>query len=123
MQLKALALLAAVSSAVAQRPPNTTICDYYTTAILNQNTAANQKALLTFVVNTALIGNYTKPNVGIPVPGILNPNGTYNGAKVNLVPYFNGSLKSTNRGGSSGEAVSFLDGGGPDPLMKNKPAN
>jgi hypothetical protein len=122
MQVKALAILAAVSSAVAQRPMNMSICDYYTTALLKDNTAANQKMLLTLVVNTAVVGNYTKPNVGIAVPGILNPKGMYNETPVNLVPYFNGGLKSTNRGGSSGVAVDFLDGGGAAPLMKNMPA-
>jgi hypothetical protein len=123
MQLKAIAILAAVSSAVAQRPTDVSICDYYTTALLKENTAANQKTLLTLVVNTAVIGNYTEPNVGIAVPGVLNPDGEFNGTKVNLLPYFNGGLKSTNRGGSSGVAVNFLDGGGAAPLMKNKAAD
>jgi hypothetical protein len=34
MFFKTLALTAAVGSAVAQRPSNTSICDYYTTALL-----------------------------------------------------------------------------------------
>jgi len=120
MHFKALAVLAAVGSAVAQRPTNTSICDYYTTALLKENTAANQKTLLTLVVNTAIIGNYTKPNVGIAVPGIL-AKGEVNGTKVNLAPYFNGGLKSTNLGGTPG-AVNFLDGGGAAPLMNNTAA-
>ncbi|GJD01451.1 hypothetical protein CH63R_06919 [Colletotrichum higginsianum IMI 349063] len=62
------------------------------------------------------------PNVGVKVPGIL-ASGTYNGAEVNLLPYFNGQLASSNRGGSSGVSVNFLDGGGAAPLMKNMPAN
>lgn len=62
------------------------------------------------------------PNVGVKVPGILAA-GTYNGAEVNLLPYFNGDLASSNRGGSSGVSVNFLDGGGAAPLMKNMPAN
>lgn len=57
MLFKTLAVAAAVGSAVAQRPSNTSICDYYTTALLKNNTAANQKTLLTLVVNTAVIGN------------------------------------------------------------------
>ena len=48
--------------------------------------------------------------------------GMFNGTKVNLLPFFNGGLKSTNRGGLSGVAVDFLDGGGGAPLMKNMPA-
>lgn len=114
------ALLGAVSA--QSRPSNESICDYYTTALLKDNNATNQYTLLTLVVNTAVIGNYTKPNVGVKVPGILTP-GTYNGTQVNLAPYFNGMLASSNRGGSSGVSVNFLDGGGADPLMMNKPAN
>ena len=62
------------------------------------------------------------PNVGIKVPGILAP-GEVNGTAVNLLPYFTGDLASTNRGGSKGVSVNFLDGGGAAPLMKNKPAD
>jgi hypothetical protein len=107
---------------VAQRPSNTSICDYYTTALLKNNTSANQYTLLTLVVNTALIGNYTAPNVGIAVNGILKP-GMYNGTAVNLLPYFDGTLLSTNNGGDSGESQNFLDDGGAAPLLKNMPSN
>jgi hypothetical protein len=57
MLFKYLALAGAVGTAIAQLPTNTSICDYYTTALLKNNTAANQKTLLTLVVNTAVIGN------------------------------------------------------------------
>jgi len=117
-----LVAAAAVTGAMAQRPSNISVCDYYTTALLKNNTAANQKTLLTLVVNTAVIGNYTQPNVGISVPGILAP-GTYNGTAVNLLPYFNGGLASSNRGGMSGVSINFLDGGAAAPLMMNMPAN
>ncbi|KAH8587464.1 hypothetical protein B0O99DRAFT_461123, partial [Bisporella sp. PMI_857] len=122
MFLKTLAIAAAVGSAVAQRPTNTSICDYYTTALLKNNTATNQLTLLTLVVNTAVIGNYTQPNVGIAVPGILAP-GEFNGTAVNLAPYFNGGLASTNSGGDSGVSMNFLDGGGAAPLMNNTAAS
>jgi len=62
------------------------------------------------------------PNVGISVPGIL-ARGRYNGTDVNLLPYFNGGLASTNTGGSVGMSVNFLDDGGAAALMKNMPAN
>ncbi|MCJ1400632.1 hypothetical protein MMC11_003840 [Xylographa trunciseda] len=116
-----LATLALVGSALAQRPANTSICDYYTTALLKENTAANQATLLTLVVNTAVIGNYTKPNVGISVPGILAA-GMYNGTMVNLLPYFDGGLASSNNG-TAAVAMNFLDDGGAVPLMMNMPAN
>lgn len=123
MHFSKLVSLAMVGAAVAQRPSNVSICDYYTTALLKENNATNQYTLLTLLVNTVVIGNYTQPNVGVAVPGVLNPKGTYNGTSVNLVPYFNGGLASTNNGGSSGVAVNFLDGGGAAPLMKNMPAD
>lgn len=97
-------------------------------ALLKHNTAENQATVLTLVVNTAVIGNYTKPKIpGITFPdvkvtGILN-NGTYNGTAVNLLPYFDGGLASSNRGGMAGVAVNFLDDGGAAPLMQNMPAN
>lgn len=122
MYFKNLVMLAMAGAAVAQRPRNVSICDYYTTALLKDNNATNQYTLLTLLVNTAVIGNYTQPNVGVAVPGILDPNGTYNGTSVNLVPYFDGGLTSTNNGSTAGVAVNFLDGGGAAPLMKNMPA-
>jgi hypothetical protein len=123
MRLSVLAaVLSAASLAAAQRPNSTTICDFYTQALLKTNTAANQLKLLTLVVNTVVIGNYTTPNVGVSVPGILKP-GTINGTAVNLAPYFNGGLASTNGGGHTGEVVNFLDGGGAPPLMQSKPAD
>jgi len=122
MLLKSLAVAAAIGGAVAQRPANMSICDYYTTALLKNNTAANQATVLTLVVNTVIIGNYTMPNVGIAVPGIL-ANGTVNGTMVSLLPYFSGALASTNTGGTVGRSVNFLDDGGAAPLLKNMPAN
>ena len=51
MQLTSLLLLAGAGLASAQsRPMNTSICDYYTTALLKNNTAANQYTLLTLLV-------------------------------------------------------------------------
>ena len=127
MLFKSLPVLAAAAGvAMAQsRPENVSICDYYTTAALKNNTAANQGTLLTLLVNTAVIGNYSKDALpGMAVQGILNPNGTLStGAKVNLLPYFDGGLASSNRGGSVGVAVNFLDDGGAVPLTLNMPAN
>ena len=121
MHYKPFAFLAAVGVVLAQRPDNTSICDYYTTALLKDNNATNQLTLLTLLVNTAVIGNYTKPNVGVKVDGILAP-GKYNDTDVNLVPYFNGGLLSSNRGDKA-VAINFLDDGGAVPLTLNKAAN
>ena len=49
--------LTAIGPAVAQRPANVSICDYYTTALFQNNTANNQATLLTALVNTVVIGN------------------------------------------------------------------
>ncbi|KAK0307676.1 hypothetical protein LTR91_004963 [Friedmanniomyces endolithicus] len=111
-----------ITSVTAQRPAGTSICDYYTTALLTNDSAANQYTLLTLLVNTAVIGNYTEAC-------ILNPNGMYNGTAVNLVPYFNGCDVSTNNGTvfnlvtNPPISQNFLDGGGAAPLMNNMPAN
>lgn len=111
-------LAAVAAPALAQ---NMSICDKYTTALLKENTGANQLTLLTLLVNTVVIGNYTQPNMNA-VPGIL-AKGTYNGTEVNLLPYFNGGLASSNRGGSMGVSINFLDDGGAVPLTMNKPSN
>src|ERR1700737_1114655 len=119
--LVALGVLAA-QFVHAQRPENTSVCDYYTTALLKNNTAENQLTLLTLVVNTAVIGNYTQPNVGVVVPGILASGQMQDGVSVVLLGYFNGSMMVTNRNGMAG-SVNFLDDGGAAPLKMNKPAN
>jgi hypothetical protein len=118
----ALLLGSLVAFAGAQRPANESICDYYTTALLKNNTAENQLTLLTLVVNTAVIGNYTQPNVGIMVPGILASGQMQEGVPIDLLKYFNGSLKSTNLNGNP-TSVNFLNDGGATPLMANMPAN
>ena len=48
---------ALATTAAAQRPENTSICDFYTTALLEENTGENQYTLLTLLVNTVVIGN------------------------------------------------------------------
>ena len=122
-----VAILGALGASAASTIPHLardmsmSICDKYTTALLKDNTPANQYTLLTLLVNTVVIGNYTQPNVGIALPGILAP-ATFNGESVNLLPYFNGCLKSTNRNGQP-SYVNHLDGGGAAPLMMNLPAN
>lgn len=109
--------LAAIGGALAAQ----SLCDKYTIALFQDNTEANQKLLLKKLVNTVVIGNYT-PGALNAVPGILAP-ATYNGEQVNLLQYFDGELKSTNRGGKCGVSVNFLDGGGAAPLMNDRAAN
>lgn len=122
MRLHILAIIgSAVGLMATQRPSDVSICDYYTGAVLKQNTADNQYTLLTVLVNTVVIGNYSACAAGGGLPGILAP-AYYGGEQVNLLPYFNGCLKSTNNNGMP-VSVNFLDGGGAAPLMQNMPAN
>lgn len=116
----ALALLRTVT---ANRPENTTICDYYTPLITGrENSPSSQQELMLTITHTFILGNYTQPNVGIPVAGIAAP-GTFDGHDVNMLPYFVGGYASTNLGGPNGEVKNFLDDGGPVPLSMNEPAN
>ncbi|CAI6228106.1 unnamed protein product [Periconia digitata] len=117
------ALLALAGAALAQNSStDPSLCDKYTTALFKENNATNQATLITLLVNTAVIGNYTtSPAPKNTVPGIL-AKGMFNGEEVNLLPYFDGTLVSTNGGGKA-VSVNFLDDGGAEPLKKNMPAN
>jgi hypothetical protein len=115
------AISLAASVTATGRPSDVSICDYYTGAVLKDNTPANQYTLLTVIVNTVVIGNYSACAVGNGLPGILAP-ANYGGKYVNLLPYFNGCLKSTNVDGHPA-SVNFLDGGGAAPHMNNMAAN
>lgn len=122
MALKTLSLLATLGLAAALRPNDTTICDYYTPLILGkENTAASQQELMALITHTFILGNYTTHNVGIKVDGVAGPK-TFEGHKVNLLPYFTGGYVSTNQGGQA-TVKNFLDDGGATALLANKPAN
>jgi hypothetical protein len=53
----------------------------------SKNHTTTQVVLLTLIVNTAVIGNYSDVNTDVKVPGIFAP-GTYSGTAVNLLPCF-----------------------------------
>lgn len=74
------------------------------------------------ITHTFILGNYTKPNVGIPVHGVATP-GVFDGQDVYVLPYFTGGYASTNDGGPHGVVKNFLDDGGAVPLTMNSPAN
>lgn len=118
-----LCVAAAANLALALRPHDTTICDYYTPIVTGKhNSAASQQELMLKITHTFILGNYTHPNVGIPVHGIAAP-GTFDGKEVNMLPYFVGGYASTNDGGPHGVVKNFLDDGGAVPLSMNKPAD
>ena len=62
-RLQHLALLGAIGSVIAQTPAGQSICDYYTKALFGTNSAVLQYGLLTLLVNTAVIGNYTQVTI------------------------------------------------------------
>lgn len=63
----------------------------------------------------------TGPPSRFNITGILRL-GTYNGIEVNLRPYFDGGLISTNRGNKA-TSVNFLDGGDFFSIRENKAAS
>jgi len=107
---------------------NATICEKYTPA------NSSQYAWITQLVNLAFTGDYkplpdlwpANPNGTYQSSGILDPNAVYRDpcfkvTPINLVPYFNGTYKSNNRGGKA-TAINFLDGGSTPALLSNVPA-
>ncbi|KAH8594303.1 hypothetical protein B0O99DRAFT_514090 [Bisporella sp. PMI_857] len=122
MHFKILMALSLLNMCHAQRPSNTTLCDYYTHRLLGSNTAENQHLLQSLFINTVVLGNYTTPNTGVAVAGFAAPN-TYNNTKIELLPFFTGAYNSTNLGGEVGSSKLFLDDGGAVPLTMNKSSN
>jgi len=110
-------------SVTLARPDTVSICNYYTEALFNNNTADNQYLLLSALVNRVVIGNFSETTTNINVPGIL-ANGTFDNQKVSLLPFFIGTAgKTTNVDGVATSGINFLDGGGALPLTKGMPAN
>ena len=76
-----------------------TICMKYTSAVFMNDTADNELALITLVVNLAVLGD-----AEMNVSGILAEEG-------GLLGFFSGAAgNTTNRGGSTGVSINFLDG-------------
>ncbi|KAK5274939.1 hypothetical protein LTR99_004351 [Exophiala xenobiotica] len=123
MWFQSLLLLTSAGAALALRPSNISICDYYAPLVTGKNNSAeSQYELMLKVTHTFILGNYTTPNVGVAVQGIAGVF-PYMGHDVNLLPYFVGGYASTNTGGSDGKAVNFLDDGGASALLANMPSN
>lgn len=120
-----LSLLSLVSAAPAAqtRDANTPICDFYTVALFKENSEANQNKLLTALVNTVVIGNFSATANGKVVSGILGPT-NFGGESFDLTPFFTGKQgKTANINGVALENINFLDGGGKDALILGKPSN
>jgi len=99
---------------LAQRPANTSTCDYYTQLRYGENTNVTQYQLVQGIVTLAFGGRFNFSDVPTSLTGIMNP-GSLNGLPVDLQPWFNGSIPSTNLNNQA-VAIDWMDGGGLDPL-------
>lgn len=104
----------------AQRPSNASLCDYYATSLYGANTTDNQFRLIQSILALAFAGGSGLANVSTELTGIfnpgtvVNPNGTT--IPVDLQPWFNGSIDSTNLNNLP-VGVNWLDAGGKAPLQ------
>ncbi|OBT96406.2 hypothetical protein VE01_05647 [Pseudogymnoascus verrucosus] len=105
--------------AIAQRPSNSSICDYYTEVKYGSASEANQLKMMQGIVSLAFGGPAAASIESGSVPdgltGILNP-GVHDGVPVNLLPFFNGSIASTNLNNQA-VGINWLDDGGILPLV------
>lgn len=101
----------------AVAPSAAGLCDKYAQQLFGNNTDSAQLQLMIYLVNTAEAGNWTTPNNGITVNGVLN-DGTYKGQAVSLFKYFDGSLKDSNTTPLNPNAVNWADDGGQAPLRQ-----
>jgi hypothetical protein len=112
--LVVLAILFGLS--LAQRPSNTSTCDYYAQNLYGANTNYTQFQLMQSIIALAFNGGHNLSNVSSEITGILNA-GTFQGVNVDLRPFFNGSIDSTNLNNQA-VAIDWLDDGGPYPLYE-----
>ena len=109
-----------VANVVAQRPEGVSICDYYAEKLYGANSSDTQLRLVQNIVALAFGGGSNLSNVSSDLTGILNPgtfsSGTFQDLSVDLRPWFNGSIQSTNLN-NQGVGVNWLDGGGINPLL------
>ena len=103
-----------IGATLAQRPSNASICDYYAEKLYGLNNSDTQFELVQGIVALAFGGSFNLTNISSDITGILNP-GTLNGLSVNLQPWFDGSLESTNLNNQP-VGINWLNGGGLDPL-------
>lgn len=114
--------------AAAQRPENVSACDYYTELKYGEPSPLNQYDMIQRIVSLAFAGSSSLPagNVSEKITGILNPGvEEETGTAVNLRPWFNGSIPSSNLNNQA-VGIDWLDDGEVQPLLdylSNKTAN
>ena len=99
---------------VAQRPNDASVCDYYAQARYGSNSSTTQFQLIEGIIALAFGGNNATSNASSSLTGIFNP-GVFQHTKVDLQPYFDGSIDSTNLNNQP-VGINWLDGGGAEPL-------
>ncbi len=114
--LAVFAILLGVGVGLAQRPTNTSTCDYYATSLYGSNNSTTQFQLIQSIVALAFGGGANLSNVSSEITGILNP-GSFQNLTVDLRPWFNGSIDSTNLNNQA-VGIDWLDDGAIDPLYK-----
>ncbi len=106
--------------ALAQRPSNASLCDYYATSLYGANTTDTQFTLIQSILALAFAGGSGLANVSTDLTGIFNPGSVVNPSgitiPVDLQPWFNGSIDSTNLNDQP-IGINWLDGGGKAPLQ------
>ncbi|KFY94949.1 hypothetical protein V498_03627 [Pseudogymnoascus sp. VKM F-4517 (FW-2822)] len=102
---------------MAQRPGSVSICDYYTEERYGSASAGNQLKMMQSIVSLAFGGPGSIDSADVPkgLTGILNP-GVHDGVAVDLLPFFNGSMASTNLNNQA-VGINWLDDGGIQPLV------
>lgn len=100
---------------LAQRPSNASTCDYYAQNLYGANNSQTQNQLVQHIVALAFGGApLSNTNISSDITGILNP-GTFQDLSVDLAPWFNGVIDSTNLNDQA-VGINWLDDGGLDPL-------
>ncbi|KAI1331530.1 hypothetical protein F5Y16DRAFT_423019 [Xylariaceae sp. FL0255] len=112
----ALVLGAGVNLVGADRPPGSSLCDYYAEQKYQSNTSESQYMFMRDIVSLAFGGGGTSVNATNASTGILNP-GVYNGAYIDLISWFDGSKATTNQDGEP-LSVNYMDSGAQDPLIE-----
>ena len=109
-----IALALSFGLSLAQRPNNSSLCDYYAGSLYVESNETTQARLIKNVVSLAFAGPTNIRDVGPELTGILNP-GSFDGQYIDLQGWFNGSKDSTNLNNAP-VGVDWLDGGGKKPL-------
>lgn len=100
---------------LAQRPSTASTCDYYAQSLYGVNNSQTQYQLVQHIVALAFAGAPSKnTNISSDITGILNP-GTFQDSSVDLAPWFNGAIDSTNLNDQA-VGINWLDDGGLSPL-------